>query len=557
MTISYDRWGIQAHLGNCIDVMRGMEPESISAILTDPPYGLAELPTEKVAKALTEWVSGDREYIPAGGKGFMSKSWDRFVPPPAAWDECYRVMKPGAYMLVFAGTRTADLMGISIRLAGFTLKDTIQWVYASGMPKGLNIGKAIDRQRDDNSDILRVTTWLAGKAAERGVTRVQVDLHMGTSDMGGWWLSTLRHRCAIPQWDQWVQLRELIGFGDDMDTEVWRLNGRKGTPGEAWDQREVVGRDGRQARSSWLGTQDGVSSTWGIGDWDVTAPATDAAKQWDGWNTALKPSQEPIIVAQKPFKGTISGNVLKHGTGGLNIGACRVPTTDRWTATGKQSAPGTSYQGSVDGSFPISAISTHPDGRWPANVVFSHSEDCAEDSCVDECPVAELDRQSGVTTSNASAGRNGKDQAVSTWGLNRVDDTVRGHDDSGGASRFFPCFRYEAKAPGAERPRIAGKSHSTVKPVSLLRFLSRLITPPSGTILDCFAGTGSTGQAARAEGFPCILIDDDLQAMEWIRARLDARPKTEAPTPDEVLIEQDGDLLDLLDLLGDDKAVTS
>lgn len=470
MTIAYDRWGVQAHLGNCVDVMRGMEPESISAILTDPPYGLAELPTDKVVKALTEWVSGNREYIPTGGRGFMSLRWDCFVPPPAAWDECYRVMKPGAYMLVFAGTRTADLMGISIRLAGFTIRETVQWIYASGMPKGLNIGKAIDRAAGVEAEIID----------------------------------------TIP--DRWA------------------------------------GKGSVLARSL-QNTNDTVN---------ITTPTTDAAKQWAGWNTALKPSQEPVIVGQKPFKGTIADNVLKHGTGGLNIGACRVGSEERLNGAAGNKPGGASYNMSALG-MPQGVAARETIGRWPANVVFSHSESCTEDSCVDgECPVAELDGQSAGTRSDKpSASGAAPTAGASMWKLGGVRTEGTIYVDSGGASRFFPCFRFEAKAPESERPRIAGESHSTVKPVSLLRFLSKLITPPGGTILDCFAGTGSTGQAARAEGFRCILIDDDPQAIEWIRARLDARPKTEAPAAGEVIVEPDGDLLDLLDLLDDDEAAAS
>jgi site-specific DNA-methyltransferase (adenine-specific) len=142
--------------------------------------------------------------------------------------------------------------------------------------------------------------------------------------------------------------------------------------------------------------------------------------------------------------------------------------------------------------------------------------------------VRELDQQSGVRTSG-----NRKSGTYGLMGYMGADDApmpaVNG--DSGGVSRFFPRFRFEAKAPTAERPRVAGESHSTVKPVALMRWLVRLVTPPnSGPVLDCFAGTGVTGQAARAEGFPAVLIDNDPAAIPWIVARLDAHPREDKPT---------------------------
>ena len=123
-----------------------MADNSIDSIVTDPPYGLSQTRPDKVADAITRWATGARDYTP-GGKGFMGKTWDSFVPPPAVWDECMRVLKPGGHLLVFAGTRTQDLMGLSIRLAGFELRDSLAWIYGSGFPKSLNVGKATGDER--------------------------------------------------------------------------------------------------------------------------------------------------------------------------------------------------------------------------------------------------------------------------------------------------------------------------------------------------------------------------------------------------------------------------
>ena len=121
--------------GDSIEVLRGLPDNSVDSCITDPPYGLADLPVAKVALALTRWTTDDRAFIHGGGTGFMGARWDRFVPPPALLDEVYRVLKPGGYLLMFAGTRTQDLMGMSVRLAGFRLKDTLAWARSDVFPK--------------------------------------------------------------------------------------------------------------------------------------------------------------------------------------------------------------------------------------------------------------------------------------------------------------------------------------------------------------------------------------------------------------------------------------
>jgi hypothetical protein len=129
--------------GNCLNHLRTMADASVHAIVTDPPYGLANTEPAHVIEALTKWATGDREFIPTG-KGFMGKAWDAFVPPPAVWDECMRVLKPGGHLLAFAGSRTFDLMTLSVRFAGFDIRDSIAWLYGSGFPKSMDVSKAID-----------------------------------------------------------------------------------------------------------------------------------------------------------------------------------------------------------------------------------------------------------------------------------------------------------------------------------------------------------------------------------------------------------------------------
>jgi site-specific DNA-methyltransferase (adenine-specific) len=139
--------------GNSLDLLPTLADNSIDAIVTDPPYGLGNPDPDYIIKAIQQWASGDRSHIPEG-KGFMGKSWDSFVPPPAIWDECLRVLKPGGHLLAFAGTRTYDLMGISIRMAGFEIRDSIGWVYGSGFPKSLDVSKAIDKAAGAEREVL-------------------------------------------------------------------------------------------------------------------------------------------------------------------------------------------------------------------------------------------------------------------------------------------------------------------------------------------------------------------------------------------------------------------
>lgn len=259
---------------------------------------------------------------------------------------------------------------------------------------------------------------------------------------------------------------------------------------------------------------------------EITAPATDAARRWNGWGTALKPAAEMWWLARKPLAaGSVASNVLAYGTAALNIDACRVGMRD---VRKLNRAGGIGY----GGSDPQGLVDDGGMGRWPSNVVFTHQPllddagelvgDACADGCVDGCPVAELDRQSGACRSSGTYDKGGRYVGPKIGGASIPLHGLAGpqYTDSGGASRFFPTFRYQAKAPPSERPRVDGKAHPTVKALGLMRWLVRLVTPPGGTVLDLFCGTGATGQAARAEGFRAVLIDDDPQSVEWTVARL-------------------------------------
>lgn len=217
---------------------------------------------------------------------------------------------------------------------------------------------------------------------------------------------------------------------------------------------------------------------------------------------------EPIMVGRKPLAGTVAANVLQHGTGALNIDGCRIhtPGSEGRAYTVKRLKPGAELNRTGGNWRPDEGVEYQgetKDGRWPTNVVL------------DAAQAAELDAQSGVSVS-----RKGKPRAGANgdgWGMTA---TGAEYDDEGGASRFFPVFRYEAKAPGAERPSANGVAHPTVKPLDLMRWLVRLVTPPNGVVLDPFAGSGTTAEACIHEHMRCITVEREADYLPLITARL-------------------------------------
>lgn len=276
---------------------------------------------------------------------------------------------------------------------------------------------------------------------------------------------------------------------------------------------------------------------------ELTAPATDAAKQWDGWGTALKPAWEPVILARKPLsEANIAANVLRWGTGGLNVDGCRIGTDEslaRPYGGGNQ----------VYGKYSMERGTVTGDGlrgRWPANLAL------------DEDAAALLDAQSGEQKSGDPRKSDGtRSQRVGNDGWDRPwkhgeqrQENFPGYGDSGGASRYFYCAKASRRdrdeglegmplkdaSVGDRRPsgsmsqRIhadegrpdtkARNHHPTVKPTDLMRWLVRLITPPNGTVLDPFMGSGSTGKAAMLEGFSFVGIDIEQEYLDIADKRI-------------------------------------
>lgn len=240
----------------------------------------------------------------------------------------------------------------------------------------------------------------------------------------------------------------------------------------------------------------------------ITAPATDAAREWDGWGTALKPGWEPAVLARKPLAGTVARNVTEHGTGALNIDGCRIEHGSDVDLTCEQRQQSDSAWFGGGGKAGHVQPLYSPHGRWPANVLL------------DEHAAALLDAQVGELTSGANPTRRGSDKLRIAYGdfTGQPECVAHRGKDTGGPSRFF----YTAKASTSERNNGHGpaNTHPTVKPVDLMRWLVRLVTPPGGVVLDPFAGSGTTGVAARAEGHRAVLIEREAEYLQIIAGRL-------------------------------------
>ena len=333
-----------------------------------------------------------------------------------------------------------------------------------------------------------------------------------------------QHRMAVRIEDAGFEIRDMIawvygsGFPKSLDVS-------KAIDKAAGAEREVTGPNQWAERGGLV-----QANTYGSPSRpDATAPATDAARQWQGWGTALKPALEPITVARKPLIGTVAENVLAHGTGAINVDGCRVGA-DGGTAKGsKPQGDGKGIYGAgLHGACEITKLDT---GRWPANLIHDGSDDV-----VGLFPQAK-GQQGAVTGAEPSS------KTANAFGefAGRAPSEPRG--DSGSAARFFYCAKaskrdrddgLEGFAPAktndgrkvdadnayqrgaTERANI----HPTVKPTDLMRYLVRLVTPPNGTVLDPFMGSGSTGKAAMLEGFNFIGIEREAEYIEIAKARI-------------------------------------
>ena len=381
---------LDLRLGDCLDVLKTLDDESIDSIVTDPPYGLA----------------------------FMGKRWDYDVPSVEVWQECLRVLKPGGYLLAFAGTRTQHRMCVRIEDAGFEIRDMIAWVYGSGFPKSHNVSCAIDKANGHPN---------RGRAIPTASTFQASDIEQ-------------KHKLTS-------------------------------NPVEAYEAK------------------------------------TDAARQWQGWGTALKPALEPITVARKPLIGTVADNVMRYGTGALNVDGCRVGTEERENPACAAKGHTNALKWGSNGK-----AAKQCKGRWPANLIHDGSDEVTGLFPGDEgrffyCPKAsKRDRDQGLSLPESTPGQK----------------TGRA-EGSDGISPYA----------GSRSP--TRNNHPTVKPTDLMRYLCRLVTQPGGIVLDPFMGSGSTGKAAALEGFRFVGIEREPAYLEIAKARIESvQAEAETKTPDDV-----------------------
>ena len=417
--------------GSMLDMLEHIPAQSIDRVVTDPPYEL----------------------------NFMNKGWDNsgIAFKKETWEKCYKVLKPGGYLLAFGGSRTFHRIACAIEEAGFEMRDTIMWLYGSGFPKSMNIGLAVDKKNGVESPVVGQNQDILKKQAK--------DLREG------------RRKIA-----------------DSFN-------------------------NGAQDRNNGFKT--------------VSANIKEAQNEWKGWGTCLKPSFEPIIVARKPFKGSLVDNVIEYGVGGLNIDECRVPFESTPNpATNPLYRQENGYKHNRSKSIAENSVvkfSTSPSekpisslGRFPANTILTYDETDYEEVCGG---FPQTISSGGRGEKSIQSGLNGG-VYMGGWNHQKAGAHIGGFGDRGSASRYFYCAKaskkdrdeglagFEEKISGGMigtqkqslltgsgniRNNLRKNTHPTVKPTTLMQYLIRLVTPNGGTILDPFNGSGSTGKAVMYE----------------------------------------------------------
>lgn len=438
--------------GDCLAVLRTLPDNSFDSIVTDPPYEL----------------------------GFMGKAWDAsgIANSVEMWREALRVLKPGGHLLAFSGSRTYHRMTCAIEDAGFEVRDQIMWLYGSGFPKSLDVSKAIDKMDATEARRvrqLRFTEWMRGT----GLSSARID-EITSMNMGGHY-TTAASQPAVATRDHLEALRPYITA--TVPDWVEEMVDERSVESENYKSREVLAVETRMNEPSGIvGVGQGERVQI---DRKITAAHTDAARQWEGWGTALKPAHEPICVARKPLIGTVAANVLAHGTGALNIDGCRVesPGEDLTReCLGHASAVHEGYK-RPNHETAEKQVFGSTDGRWPANLIHDGGDDVYRGF--------DLTSEEKVVALCADCGdKYQSNHAGCAWGWKKPNGQLMGN-----AARFFYC----AKASKSDRG--PGNTHPTVKPLALMRYLLRLVTPPGGRSLDIFAGSGSTIVAGLQEGF--------------------------------------------------------
>ena len=524
--------------GDCLEQMKTLEDNSVDSVVTDPPYGIS----------------------------FMNKKWDYDVPTKEHFKEMLRVLKPGGHILCACGTRTQHRMAVNIEDAGFEIRDVIQYLYGSGFPKSHNIYKALQKkctcgnmeayektrtnQRKTSekeakhnlrplreSDIQKTINPenKQGEVLQSGLSEqsTQGSMQREKPEKGdeGCKKSSLEGRDNNEKSEGELQRSEVRQVSEEVvkDGEKRRIhNGTQASDGSTSKQAIREGGSSTSQRPQSEQQQDRkpcpLCDEWG------TQEIRRKASEIEGFGTALKPSVEFFTLARKPLsEKTIAQNVLKWGTGGINIDECRVGTEDN---TGR---PSGNDPGMWSGKKQM-VSETNPQGRFPANLIHDGS-----DEVVRGFPDSK-------STANVRHNKASKNACMSGDNLGHIS---YGHNDSGSASRFFYCAKasksernkglegFEEKQTGSfegnadtnntnrkiganpSKPNVPrANHHPTVKPIALMKYLCRLITPTGGTVLDPYMGSGSTGIACKEENFDFIGIELDEEYFKIAEARI-------------------------------------
>ena len=583
------------HHGDLFDVLPTLEAQSIDACVTDPPYGLGFMGkewdtfkpgvTERNVVANTEIDSDNpnlknRKRRPATSPSNVE--YDRSLHGQRAFQdwterwarEVFRVLKPGAHLLVCGAPRSYHRMASGLEDAGFEIRDCLSFLFGQGFPKSLNFGckcrgKALQYSHADNQ--LRGVREASYSAASVAQTGEGSDLFASLQrDFEGRGVEAARaqgpggmdagERVILSREDERREQSELArrelhrageGLPDDSDAGPSESAGERLRLGahrhRGEDSRPQV--DGRRGSAS-QGPGQGEQRSAEPEDLQLPPGALDdgasgrgsrcercgGLTEAQGFGSALKPGWEPIVIARKPFRGSLTDNYIKHGTGAINVDGCRLVTSDSTLRIGR--AEMGYHGGNAPGDYQTGSDS----GRWPANVAF------------DEDAARLLDDQAGDRPTGKGGGPSWGASAGVNEGWRRPahefyqSKPEAGYGDSGGASRFFYVAkpsRYERDMgcheltpkqrddsrkegnPGGDNPRNRGlqprgNHHPTVKPIELMRWLVRLVTPADGVVLDPFTGSGTTGCACAYELKRFVGIEREAEYVEIAQRRIAA-----------------------------------
>jgi DNA modification methylase len=494
-----------------LDMLEVIESNTIDSVVCDPPYEL----------------------------NFMSKGWDNsgIAFQPDTWKKCYEVLKPGGYLLAFGGSRTFHRIACAIEDAGFEIRDTIMWIYGMGFPKSQNIGKQLEKRLEDEKTKQKtkhdlrlmwerdIQKTMRNKEEQNEV--LQSQLQKQSLQVSGKTTSDVwREEPCLEGWNniqkterelQRCKVCEMSKRVFINGEERWICNGTQVSDGKTL--REMFEQSGSctSYRPQSEQQQDRESDV--IQEQCRTQESREVIKYWNKFGTALKPSFEPIIVARKPFKGSLVDNVIKNGVGGINIDECRIESNGEiMSRPFNNIKDDTVFNKNNSGYKKLGNPNNISDklGRFPANTILTYDETDFDEVC------------GGFPNTKPAGNKIGKeinknlDYNASSYKLSNNKCPKIAGDNGGSASRYFYCakaskkdrdegldtFNQEKVNDGRNTPidnafqrgeTLRKNTHPTVKPTSLMQYLVRLVTPKGGTILDPFNGSGSTGKAVMYE----------------------------------------------------------